>query len=260
MSLIENTLFGRVDKVQIAIDRICQFEPPEGYYVAFSGGKDSCVVKDLVKRSGVKADYHYNLTTVDPPELVYFIREHPEVEVHKPKETMWELIRRKADLPTRRVRWCCSILKEGGGNGRFVITGVRWAESSRRAQRPMVEMCNQKAKRILNPIIDWSDNDVWEYLHGNNVPYCSLYNDGWDRLGCILCPMVSSPEKKLRDIQRWPKIYASYVSAIKDAFPKMIERKADDNIIWKSYEEWLNWWLWDKGHEKQDPDQTVMFE
>jgi phosphoadenosine phosphosulfate reductase len=127
--LIDHTLFDVIDKVQIAIDRIRQFEPPEGYYVAFSDGKDSCVVKDLVKRAGVNADYHYNLTTVDQPELVYFIREHhKDVEVHKLKETMWQLIRRKADSPTRKVRWCCSILKEGGGNGRFVITGVRWAD------------------------------------------------------------------------------------------------------------------------------------
>jgi phosphoadenosine phosphosulfate reductase len=140
--LIEHTLFGVVDKVQIAIDRIRQFEPPEGYYVAFSGGKDSCVVKDLVKRSGVKADYHYNLTTVDPPELVCFIREHhKDVEVHKPKKSMWQLIEAKKLPPLRHMRYCCAILKEGGGKGRLVLTGVRWAESVRRSKREMVEQC-----------------------------------------------------------------------------------------------------------------------
>ena len=66
--LIEQTLWGTIDKVQVAIDRIKTFEPPEGYYVAFSGGKDSVVILDLVKRSGVKFDAHYNITGIDAPE------------------------------------------------------------------------------------------------------------------------------------------------------------------------------------------------
>ena len=87
--LKDTTLFGEVDKVAIAIQRIKSFEPKEGYYVAFSGGKDSCVVLDLVKRAGVKFDAHYNLTTVDPPELVRFVKDkHPEVEINKPPKSM----------------------------------------------------------------------------------------------------------------------------------------------------------------------------
>lgn len=74
--LKELTLEGEVDKVKVAINRLKLHEPPEGYYVAFSGGKDSCVALDLCKRAGVKYDVHYSVTTVDPPELVYFIRKH----------------------------------------------------------------------------------------------------------------------------------------------------------------------------------------
>ena len=73
------TLFGP-DRVQLAIDRLREFEPEDGYYVAFSGGKDSQVVLDLVRRSDVKYDAHYNWTTVDPPELARFIkREYPAI-------------------------------------------------------------------------------------------------------------------------------------------------------------------------------------
>ena len=114
--LVENTLFGVVDKVKTAIDRIKTFEPPEGYYVAFSGGKDSCVVLDLVKRAGVKFDAHYNLTTVDPPELVRFVKkEHPEVLINKPEKSMWQLIAEKLLPPTRIMRYCCATLKECNG-------------------------------------------------------------------------------------------------------------------------------------------------
>lgn len=84
--LKEQTLFGEIDKVDLAIRRIKLHEPPEGYYVAFSGGKDSCVILDLVKRAGVKFDAHINLTTVDPPEVIRFVRQqYPEVTIEKPK-------------------------------------------------------------------------------------------------------------------------------------------------------------------------------
>jgi phosphoadenosine phosphosulfate reductase len=178
VGLVEQTLFGRVDKVQIAIDRIKCFEPPEGYYVAFSGGKDSVVILDLVKRSGVKYDAHYNITGIDPPELYYFIRDqHPEVQRHRPEMTMWALIVKKMMPPTRLVRYCCEYLKERGGKGRVVVTGIRWAESNRRSKRKMNEACFRDARtHYLNPIIDWSDEDVWMYIRGNNVKYCSLYD------------------------------------------------------------------------------------
>jgi len=96
--LKENTLFGETDKVSKAIDRLKAFEPEEGYYLAFSGGKDSVVIKALADMAGVKYDAHYSLTTVDPPELVRFIKEkHPEVEIVKPKLSMWKLIEKNRD-------------------------------------------------------------------------------------------------------------------------------------------------------------------
>lgn len=83
--LIENTLFGTRDKVAEAIQRLKSFEPEDGYYVAFGGGKDSIVVLDLVKRSGVKYDAHYTITSVDPPELIRYIRKHhPDVAMDFP--------------------------------------------------------------------------------------------------------------------------------------------------------------------------------
>jgi len=136
--MIHQLNMNGMDKVQVAIDRFRTFEPPEGYYLAFSGGKDSVVIKALADMAGVKYDAHYNLTSVDPPELVQFVKSFPDVIIDRPKDkdgnqiTMWNLIPRKKMPPTRIVRYCCKELKEVGGQGRLVVTGVRWAESPNR--------------------------------------------------------------------------------------------------------------------------------
>lgn len=140
-------MYGK-DKVEQAIERIRTFEPPEGYYLAFSGGKDSVVCKALCDMAGVKYDAHYNITSVDPPELVEFVKTFPDVvrehqhwekdgRWHKAGDpiTMWNLIPEKGMPPTRLVRYCCEKLKEASGVNRFTITGVRHAESSARKNR-----------------------------------------------------------------------------------------------------------------------------
>ena len=224
MTLIVDTLEGTIDRVAVALERIKAHEPAEGYYVAFSGRKDSQVILDLVERSGVKFDAHYHVTTVDPPELVRFIRsQYPDVEWSRPEESMFQLIRRKRLPPTRRVRYCCDYLKENGGGGRIVITGVRWAESPRRRKRGLTESCfKDKTRVFVNPIIDWLDEDVWEYLNGRGIPHCELYDQGFDRLGCVMCPLQSARGMK-RDEQRWPKFAAMYRRACRAAYAKSME-------------------------------------
>lgn len=127
-------------KVKTAIERLKMFEPEEGYFVAFSGGKDSQCVYHLCEMAGVKFDAHYNVASVDPPELIRFMREHyPTVSHEIPHDkdgkpvTMWNLIPKKLMPPTRRARYCCEHLKEKAGVGRVTVTGVRWAESRNRA-------------------------------------------------------------------------------------------------------------------------------
>lgn len=251
MSLIEDTLFEpQLDRVAVAIERLKAFEPPEGYYLAYSGGKDSDVILALAKMSGVKFDAHYNLTTVDPPELVWHIKTHSEVEIHRPKETMWQLIVRKRMPPTRLKRYCCETLKEGGGNGRRVLTGIRAEESPKRAKRQMVESCyKDTTKRYVHPIIDWSSKDVWEFIRTNKIPYCKLYDEGWKRLGCVMCPY--SYIKK--EMARWPKIAGAYHRAILRAYASLeecgrIEGKQNKH---KSGEDMWQWWISGKG-KKED--------
>lgn len=133
-------IYGK-DKVQTAIDTLRFFEPKDGsgYYLAFSGGKDSVCIKALADMAGVKYEAHYHVTSVDPPELVRFVKaEYPDVAFEHPKDktgkpiTMWGLIRKKKYPPTRLARYCCAALKENGGIGRTTVTGVRWSESTNR--------------------------------------------------------------------------------------------------------------------------------
>lgn len=133
-------LWGK-NKVEVAIDRLQSFEPKEGYYLAFSGGKDSQCIYHLAKMAGVKFDAHYRITSVDPPELVRFIKtQYPDVALDYPRDadgnviTMWNLIPKQTIPPTRKARYCCDKLKESGGEGRLTVTGVRWAESPARKQ------------------------------------------------------------------------------------------------------------------------------
>lgn len=242
-------LFGvETDKVTLSIDRMRFFEPPEGYYGAFSGGKDSCVIKELSRMAGVKVDWHYNLTTVDPPELVHFIRrQHPDVRVERPKETMWKLIVRKRMPPTRLKRYCCDILKERGGSGRIVMTGIRAEESIKRRGRGMTETCyKDTTKRYFHPIIDWTGADVWSFLKGNNVPYCKLYDEGWKRLGCVMCPFGDQRTQA----ERWPKITEAYHRAILRCFIAADAAGLTARARFVDGEEMWRWWLSGKGKQE----------
>lgn len=256
--LKEQTLFNTIDLVEIAIERIKNFEPKDGYYVTFSGGKDSIVVLDLVQKASVKYDAHFNLTSVDPPELIRFImKNYRYVERHRPERTMWQLIEWKMMPPTRLVRYCCEELKERRGGGRTVITGIRWAESSKRRNRKMIESCTKERNRhYLHPIIDWSDDDVWEYIHANNLPYPSLYDEGFKRIGCIGCPM-GSHSQRLQQFVRWPQYKARYLKAMGRCLDNRLAR-ADLKTSITSAQEWFDWWMREK--TKKDEAQYVLFE
>lgn len=274
------------EKVERSIERIRAFEPEEGYYLAFSGGKDSQCIYELAKMAGVKFDAHYRHTSVDPPELYRFIREtYPEVAIDKPRDkdgkriTMWSIIAQSTMPPTGIVRYCCQDLKETGGAGRLVMTGVRWEESVKRSEnhglitlpkpgkrirrllseldvetketgngglilnldnsesRRTLEMCYRTNKTILNPIIDWYEDEVWDFLNKvAKVPHCCLYDEGFTRLGCIGCPQQRQWRMR-RDFERWPGYRKLYVMA----FQRMIDSHPG-RTGWKDGEECFNWW------------------
>lgn len=279
-------------KLDTAIQRLKSFEPPEGYFVAFSGGKDSQCIYHLCKMAGVKFDAHYHVTSVDPPELIYFIREHyPDVIWDFPRDengrriTMWNLIPKRGVPPTRLARYCCESLKESGGTGRMTVTGVRWAESPRRreiqdtvvirgkpkttqriaeemgasyripekgrralvmnedndANRRLAEFCYRTQKTMLNPIVDWTDEDVWEFLDDvAKVPHCSLYDEGFKRIGCIGCPLAGVRGQQ-REFERFPRYKRLYLKSF-DRLLRERARKGLETGTWKTAEDVFAWW------------------
>ncbi len=126
---LEQLNFEGQNKEQFSIALIQAWSPaPAKYQMCFSGGKDSQVGEHLTRRADVPFDLVYNRTGIDPPELVQFMREYyPQRQISTPKMSVWQGVERHG-LPTRRVRWCCELLKEYSGKGRMLITGMRAAE------------------------------------------------------------------------------------------------------------------------------------
>lgn len=264
-----NYLLGIDEVVDTATERIRQaytFSSSLGLgklYVCFSGGKDSVAVLGLCQKAFgddllERCEFHYNVTGIDHPRLFYFIRDNfPYVVYDYPETTIWKLILKNKMPPTRLMRYCCAELKERGGVGRFCLTGVRWAESTRRAlhrgllerdgvilnadntdDRRELEHCIPKQKYICNPIVDWSEEIVWRFIVKEGLPYCSLYDEGFSRLGCIGCPMDGEREMVL---EAYPKFKAQYIRT----FDKMVQIRQEQGLkcSWQNGEEVYKWWL-----------------
>lgn len=251
--------FLQKDKISVAIERIQSFMPEAGYYLAFSGGKDSVVLKKLAEMAQVKFDAHYSFTTIDPPELVKFIKQyHPSVVFDKPEKPFLKILQTRG-FPTRQGRWCCEVLKECHGGGRTLLTGIRWEESSNRSKRKMVESCyKDKTKTYINPIIDWEENEIWEFIEQYKIPYCKLYNQGFNRIGCLFCPQVYY-KRRLEECNRYPK----YVKAFINAFGKLYQaRKEKGNASvdrWENGEEMFWWWINSAPAKNEEEGQLCLF-
>lgn len=256
-------------KIKRAIDVLRTNEPTSGYGLAFSGGKDSCVIKQLAIESGVKFKAYYSMTTLDPPELVQFIKtHHKDVQFLRPKRAM---LRQMSDYklfpPNQFCRWCCQMYKEGSLKKFSArIIGVRASESIRRARlwREVVEDKTSKKRKIVCPIVDWTDEDVWTFIKTRKIPYCSLYDEGIKRIGCIGCPL-SGTKNMRKEFERWPK----YEHAWRLAFRRMWEncqirkttprtKKPYYGLRYKSGDEWFESYITNGGRMTTIPETCQM--
>ena len=249
------------------------YDNDDGFFLAFSGGKDSQALYHVTKMAGVLFKGHFSPTSVDPPDLIRFIKnEYPTVEWGHLDFSIYQRAVERRILPTMRVRWCCADFKETAGAGKVTLIGIRKEESARRAKRHEVEVSNKKfsgsldefedwskaeierktkrkTKRKINedefsvksdsevhcingkdsilisPIFDWTEKDIWYFLNDIiKAPHCKLYDEGYTRIGCILCPM-SSQKSKQRDIERFPHVKRNWIKAIKEIRRGGIQRR-----------------------------------
>lgn len=285
------------EKEKRAIEYLKAFEPKdEPYYLCYSGGKDSDAIRILAQLAGVRHECKHNLTTVDAPETVRYVRETIGREnIVPPEMSMWQLIVKNKYPPTQTMRYCCKYLKERAGKGRIKITGVRWAESNNRAKnndvvkiigddalpktaeemgveyrttpkkgglvlnddnaetRRFVEHCYRTTSTMVNPIVDWSDDDVWEFLKHYGCKSNPLYYCGKTRIGCIGCPMGRTVGMKY-DFNRYPKYRENYVRA----FNRMLKARRESGLgipeKWTDGEAVMRWWMRDKPDDQIEMD------
>lgn len=293
-----------IEQEKKAIDRIKAFEPlSEPYFLCYSGGKDSDTVLLLSRLAGVRFEAVHNLTTVDAPETVRYVKAQKDVTISKPATSMWDLIVKKRMPPTRTGRYCCEHLKEVGGKNRLKLTGVRWAESANRREngglakiigkpetvkaaandfgatyqstekggivlnldndpaRRLVEHCYRTTTTLVNPIIDWTDEDVWAFLHHYGCRSNPLYEArekagtfvpcGEKRIGCIGCPLSGGQQMK-KDFRRYPKYRDNYLRA----FDRMLMARRESglqNYGRRNAVDVMLWWV------EEDPFQQRIY-
>lgn len=279
-----------------AMDLLKMFTPEdEPYYLCYSGGKDSDCIRILAQLAGIPHEIHHNVTSVDAPETIRYIKSVPGVSIDIPHDrngnrlTMWNLIVKKKIPPTRLVRYCCSELKENGGKGRLKITGVRAAESRNRAEnggvvniigkpvavekkaqdfgaeysinkkngiilnmdndasRRLVEHCFRTTATMVNPILNWSDDDVWEFLRFYGCESNPLYQCGFKRIGCIGCPLAG--KHRYAEFARYPQYKKMYIRA----FDRMIVAMDKQRLSWRTGTDVFKWWM------GEDPAQLSLF-
>lgn len=248
MALEQLSLETGLNKVDTAIALLQAWEPPEGYYLAFSGGKDSVAIYDLAQKAGVRFDAHYCVSPIDPPQIYKFIKEHyPDVIWDYHARGFWKMVDDKG-LPMRNKRWCCQYIKEAGGDSRIVITGNRRAEGGKRRNQCFVEVgrsARNKGKTFIRPIINFDNYDIWQYIRENSLPYCDLYDKGFERLGCILCPFDRHLE---RSVLYFPKTVNLWRLSCERAVRKFKERNYTTKTgksmkhHFETGEELYQWW------------------
>lgn len=276
---------------------------PRGYCVCSSKGKDSIVLEKLFEISDVKYWIKYNITGIDPPELVYFAREQFKMQENKGvkikiqmyEKSMYQMIIDHKTPPTRLMRYCCAELKEriiSSEKTSFHSFGVRKAESTNRSTRNEAEIlhknkdkrvslpiteenstisldsaenvilandntenrrifenCAAKGIRAVNPLIYWTDSQIWDFIKSEKLDYCTLYDDGFKRLGCIGCPMAG--KQRFYEFKRYPKFRDYYLKA----FERMLIKRKQDGVderrisqgktlmLWQTANDVMDWWL-----------------
>ena len=269
MGIFDKDLLTGKTKYQMAVDRIRYYCDGKKTLCAFSGGKDSQVCYHLCKDAGIVFSAQYSITRFEPPELIGFIR------ANYPAVTFRRAYRRSLvdeigynGLPNRWFRWCCDAKHKKTPGFDIAVIGVRAAESPRRKANWRTFGRKKDGSWYICPIFDWTDADVWEYLNGKGIPHCSLYDEGFHRIGCVCCPLA--PSNMRRDAKRWPKtaamLYAGFCKNWEKAINaggKTVHGKFYRMLEWGSpraaFEHWLNTGMTIKAKADDPANEPCLF-
>lgn len=247
-------LIRRAEKLSLSLN------PQDGFYVAFSGGKDSQCVLELCKMAGVKYKAYYSVTGIDAPDSVRFIQEYyPEVEFVHPKQNYFKLVELKG-LPMIQSRFCCERLKERIGAGNVLLDGVRAQESRSRAKYTEVMIRSRRRENVekgrsrqleevvanehrcikgkdrvdMHPILNWTEEDVWRLIYDRKLKPNPMYSCV-GRVGCMYCPF-----SKKNQLSLYEYMYPKYHKRLMLAIERFMSRKIIDGL--NTPQEYYNWW------------------
>lgn len=259
------SFYQKIDHTLGAIEQFLRATDGKAY-ISFSGGKDSTVLLDLVRRVSPTTKAVYIKTGNDYPELSRFVAKFENVDVVRPKLTFEQVVAKYGfplvskeqaqyiyeaknthspellDLRmtghggTRRGRisesWkhlveapfdcthkCCTVLKKNPAKdyekrtGLRPIIGTMAEESQLRLQKYMVTSCNmlEGHRTASYPISIWREADIWRYIREFKLDYCELYDQGFDRTGCMACGFGCQHHDRFADLLKThPKAYATF--------------------------------------------------
>lgn len=206
-------------KVDFAIKLLRSIPQDGDIEISYSCGKDSDVILELAKMAGIPYRAIYKNTTIDPPHTITHAKEMG-AEVIRPKKTFFQLVSEHG-YPSRYARFCCSFLKEYKVCDR-AIQGIRRSESRNRAERyKEPEICRvysaKEKVKVYLPILEWTDEDVAEFIKERNIKCHPLYYRGGQfdvtkRLGCVGCPLQSR-KKRIQEFKDNPKMLKAWIRA-----------------------------------------------
>ena len=224
--------------------------------ICYSGGKDSDVILELARMSGVEYRAIYKNTTIDPPGTIAHVKANG-VEVLQPKENFRQIIERKG-LPSRLRRHCCEILKEYKVLP-YAVIGVRRDESSTRAEYEEPTVCREYKKgecaELFMPLLDFTAKDIADFIEARGIKCHPLYYDEQGqfhverRLGCVGCPLAYK-KHRIEEFKQYPGMAKLYVKAAQ----KFLDNHPDSETLkhLKDGAEWFTFSLYCDSYQEWD--------